>query len=94
MRLAGPAIADEQNWFGSLDVAALSEVAHLRRGDQWRLGVVEFVERFHSRQVCFFDPPLDRISLPFFDLGGQQNLQITGVCFLLTHRLLGQSAEL
>ena len=58
----------------------------------WR--VVELLERFHSRQVRFFDPPVDRVPLPLFDLGRQQNFQIPGVCFLLPHRLLGQSAEL
>jgi hypothetical protein len=94
MGLASPAIADEQDWFRAIDVAALGEIAHLCRSHQWRLCVVEFLERFYSWQVRFFDPPLYGIPLPLFNLGRQQNFQIPGVCFLLPYCLLSQSTEL
>ena len=94
MGLAGAAFADEQDRFGALDVAALGQVAHLRRGHIRRLRVIELFQRFHARQMGFPDAALDGVAFPLFDLGQQQCFQISDVAFLLANRLLGQRAEL
>ena len=94
MGLAGAALADEQDRFGALDIAALGQVAHLRRGHIRRLRVIELFQRFHSRQMGFPDAAFNRVPFALFDLGQQQCFQIPDVALLLANRLLGQRAEL
>ena len=79
MRLPGSAIANQQNGFGALDIAAVRQLAHLRRLDQRSLVEVELLQCLHSRQARFLDAPLNRVPLPLFDLGRQQRFQIPDV---------------
>ena len=82
MCLAGSTFTDEQDRFSTIDVAALGQVAHLRRGHIRRLRVIELLQRLHAWQMRFPDSALDGVPFPFFHLGQQQRLQIPDVVFL------------
>jgi hypothetical protein len=90
MRLARAALPDQHYWFGSSDVAAFGQLAHLRRRDLPRSCEFEPFQRFHAWQLGIVQPMSNGVPVPLFTLHRQQCFQVTHVAAIFFHRLFGQ----
>jgi hypothetical protein len=92
--LTSAAIADKYDRLGAFDVAALGQLAQLRRRDRRCLAEVELVQGLDAWQMRFFDAPVDRATLPILQFGGEQRFQVAEVRLTLAFGLLGRRTAL
>jgi len=93
-KLAGPALTDEQNRLGAVDIAAVGQVTHLRRSHIRGLGVVKFLESLQPRKMSIPQSALDGVPFALFHFRQQQRFQVAHVTLLLANCLVGQSPKL
>src|SRR6266516_3220092 len=94
MRLPRPALADEHDRFGPLEVAARGQRLDPGRRDRRRPAEVELLERLDPWQVAVLEPTGDRIPLALLQLGLQESVEVAQVAVMLTLGLLGQPGAL
>jgi hypothetical protein len=75
-------------------VSTFAQIPNQRRRNVRRDLEVELLQRLHRRQVCFLNPPRDRLAFAFLYFPFQQRFQITQVRLLLFHGFSGQTREL
>lgn len=79
MRLAGAAVADEDDGFSRLEITAFRQLVHQLRLDMRRRTKVKLIERLEPWQTRFFEVPLDGVAFAFINFGTQLLRQIANV---------------
>jgi hypothetical protein len=85
---------EQNDGFLALQILALAQPPHLRRGDVRRTLKVELLKRLDRREMRLLDAPDHGATFTFLDLCFEQSFQISQVRLLPADRLLGQTGEL